>query len=100
MAGLAIGCRETLRRIAPSRSQSPARVPEPRFVTGRLLALQRTAGNRAVGRTLQRQQTRPAGFDTKKDDVVNARLIMGDPIGVLPLVGIGPLSDADTHGIL
>lgn len=77
---------ETLKRIARSRSYRPTRVPESRSAAARLLALQRTVGNRAVGRMLQRQMTGPTRLVAKKDDAVSATLIMDDPIGVLPLV--------------
>ena len=88
---------ETLKRIARSRSYVPARVPVPRSAAARLLALQRTAGNRAVGRMLQRQPTGPTPFDVKKDDAVSATLIMDDPIGVLPLVSFSRGKESEVH---
>src|SRR5262245_44763647 len=88
---------ETPKRIARSRSSSPARVPEPRSAAARLLALQRTAGNRAVGRMLQRQPTGPTPFDSKGDDAVSATLIMEDPIGVLPLVSFSRGKESEIH---
>jgi hypothetical protein len=88
---------ETLKRIARSRSCSPARVPESRSVAARLLALQRTAGNRTVGRMLQRQPNGPIRLVAKKGDAVSATLIMDDPIGVLPLVSFSRGKESEIH---
>src|SRR5262245_59436310 len=67
---------EQLRRT-PSH---PTRVRMPRraSVAQTLLALQRTSGNRAVGRLLLQRQP---------SEAVTATLVMDETIGVLPLLG-------------
>jgi hypothetical protein len=88
---------ETLRRIARSRPHEGVRAPAPPTAAARLLALQRTAGNRVVSRMLaQRQATAPTQADTK-NDAVTATIIMDERIGVLPLLNFAKEKDAEVH---
>jgi hypothetical protein len=69
---------------SPTRSRSaPLARPTPK---SRVLALQRTVGNRAVGRMLQRQPNTPTELDVKSDEAVTSTLVLDEKIGVLPLL--------------
>jgi hypothetical protein len=85
---------ETLKRIPRSRPDGRVRAPAPPTAAARLLALQRTAGNRAVSRMLAQRQATQA--DTK-NDAVTATIIMDERIGVLPLLNFAKEKDAEVH---
>jgi len=77
---------EQLRR--PPSHPTRVRVPERASVAATLLALQRTSGNRAVGRMLLQRQT---------SEAVTSTLVMDDTIGVLPLLSFSLLKDRDSE---
>jgi len=78
---------EQLRRT-PLSHPTRVRVPERPSVAATLLALQRTRGNRAVGRMLLQRQP---------SEAVTATLVMDDTIGVLPLVSFSLLRNRESE---
>ena len=72
----------------PRSHPTRVRVPEGRSAAATLLALQRTSGNRAVGRILLQRQ--PA-------EAVTSTLVMDETIGVLPLLNFSLGSKPQVH---
>ena len=65
----------------------------------RVLALQRTSGNKAVGALLGRRPTGTSGADARTAGV-RATIVMDDPIGVLPLLGFSESRESEIHVVV
>jgi hypothetical protein len=63
----------------------------------RLLALQRTSGNRAVDTLVRRQATETTKADARTSAAVRATIIMDDPIGVIPLLAFSQEGNSVVH---